>query len=354
MILEYPKRITLKDIARTANLSVAAVSMALRNHASLPASTIDRVKKIANELGYRPDPALSALAAHRTRMQTRRNVTVIACISDWSTRDGWLESPGARTLFDRASERAESLGYDLQHFWAREHGGFSPRLAKVLDARGIRSVILAPAEDETQPNEVDWSAFTVVSLEPPPLDARVPHVGLNHFSNVVRCWHELSERGISRVGFISRQTPAEFAQGQSLAAHTFNQSRSAHPFDRIPDLELTGEDEAEQIQAWLQEHKPQAIISSAPLHHVLTEELKLELSDSLSYISLDVTAEKADDVSGIDANMGIVGETVIDSLNQLQQRGITGQSASPVGTQVAGVWQNGTTLTSPPVLAKSG
>ena len=84
MILEYPKRITLKDIARSAKLSVAAVSMALRNHDSLPAATINRVKKIADELGYRPDPALCALAAHRCRLQPNRNVSVIALISNWS------------------------------------------------------------------------------------------------------------------------------------------------------------------------------------------------------------------------------------------------------------------------------
>ena len=62
--MSWQSRSTLKDIAKHTDLSVAAVSMALRDHASLPAATIARVKHAARELNYTPDPAASALAAH--------------------------------------------------------------------------------------------------------------------------------------------------------------------------------------------------------------------------------------------------------------------------------------------------
>jgi transcriptional regulator with XRE-family HTH domain len=42
-------RIRLKDIAEKAGLSVAAVSMALKDHRSLPASTIKKVKALAKK-----------------------------------------------------------------------------------------------------------------------------------------------------------------------------------------------------------------------------------------------------------------------------------------------------------------
>ncbi|GAB5560508.1 MAG: hypothetical protein SynsKO_21550 [Synoicihabitans sp.] len=354
MILEYPKRVTLKDIARSAKLSVAAVSMALRNHASLPATTINRVKKIADELGYRPDPALSALAAHRCRLQSNRSVSVIALVSNWSTRDGWLNSPGAKELFDNASARATSLGFDLQHFWAREHGGFSPRLSSVLDARGIKSVILAPAQSESVSTDISWDPFTVVSLEPPPIDVILPHVGINHFANVVRCWHELTARGFQRVGLITRDAQLGSAQGQCIAAHTFSQSRTASPFDQVPDLTLGTGNDAAQIASWLKEHRPQAVIASTPVHHLIEQELDILVPEEISYVSLNVTAEKRADISGIDSNIGMVGETVVDTLNQLLQRGITGCSKSPVGTHVSGAWQEGTSLRAPVQLAKSG
>lgn len=354
MILEYPKRITLKDIARTAKLSVAAVSMSLRNHDSLPAATINRVKKIAEEMGYRPDPALSALAAHRCRLQPNRNVSVIALISNWSTRDGWLKSPSAKELFDNASARASNLGFDLQHFWAHEHGGFSSRLTDVLDARGIRSVILAPAESDAVPNEISWDLFTVVSLEPPPRDVVMPHVGINHFANVTRCWHELSDRGFSRVGMITREGQHSSAEGQSIAAHAFCQSQSSHHFDQVPNLTLDRGNEAAQISAWIEQYRPEAVIGCVPVHHLLVDEAELNVPHELNYVSLDVAAEKHADVSGIDSNIGMVGETVVDTLNHLLQRGITGGGKSPVGTHVAGAWQEGNTLEEIQLLAARG
>jgi LacI family transcriptional regulator len=52
------KRITIKDIARTAGLSTAAVSQALRPRADsnikLQQETIDRIKKVAVDLNYQP------------------------------------------------------------------------------------------------------------------------------------------------------------------------------------------------------------------------------------------------------------------------------------------------------------
>ncbi|MEY4242465.1 MAG: hypothetical protein RLZZ245_50 [Verrucomicrobiota bacterium] len=52
------RRTTIKDIARTAGLSIAAVSQALRPHPNsnikLQAETVERVKKVALELNYQP------------------------------------------------------------------------------------------------------------------------------------------------------------------------------------------------------------------------------------------------------------------------------------------------------------
>lgn len=354
MISAPQKRVTLKDVAHTAKLSVAAVSMALRNHPSLPQPTIERVKHIAEKLGYRPDPVLSALAAHRARTKGQRNSSVIAFIDDWSTPEAWLESPGARRLLTQASVQADSLGYDLQHFWAPKHGGLGPRLASVLKTRGIRHVILAPAEKTSQANRVDWSPFTVVSLEPPALDARLPHAGLDHHSNVMRCWHELTRQGITRVGFITPCHHHDFSRVQGLAAHAYQQSHVAPAADRIPELELNHATETGRIRQWIEAHRPDAIISGLPLYQQLTHGLGFAVPSDFSYISLDVTAERSPDISGIDARMETLGETVVDTLNHLQQRGLSGQAISPIGTQVTGIWQAGHTLAARAKLAKSG
>ena len=353
MILELPKRVTLKDIAGHARLSVAAVSMALRNHVSLPSTTIDRVKKIADELGYRPDPALCALAAHRSRVRPSQSVSVIALVSNWTSREGWLELPGMRQLYAGAKARANALGFDLQHFWAREHGGFGKRLSDVLEARGIKSVVLAPATETEAANQQEWDKFTVVSLEPPPLDLRVPHVGVNHYANVVRCWRELTARGFCRVGLVTNKHQFGPGAGQSIAAHSFTQSCTASPFDQVPVLTLEAGHEKAQILAWLQTHRPEAVIGCTPHFFRITAETGLQAPRDFNYVSLDVENDVAG-VSGINCNLEVVGQTVVDTLNQLIQRGITCAQSHAMGTHVEGHWHEGTTLVPRCKLTKIG
>ena len=46
-----PPRKTLRDVARAAELSVSGTSYALRGHPRIPAETVARVRRIAEELG---------------------------------------------------------------------------------------------------------------------------------------------------------------------------------------------------------------------------------------------------------------------------------------------------------------
>ena len=66
-------RPTVKLIAAKAGLSGAAVSLALRDHPSIPPATRARIKRLADQLGYRVDPNVSRLMAYlRQRPQARR------------------------------------------------------------------------------------------------------------------------------------------------------------------------------------------------------------------------------------------------------------------------------------------
>lgn len=105
-----PPATTLKHLAAHLDLSVAAVSMALRDHVSLPATTIARVKRAALKLNYTPNSAVSALAARRQHLRVRRDFSVIALVSHWPTRDAWLQHPSAQRLLAGATARARIYG----------------------------------------------------------------------------------------------------------------------------------------------------------------------------------------------------------------------------------------------------
>ncbi len=56
---------SMRDIAGKAGVSVMTVSRALNNHPGLAPLTRERILQLAGELGYRPNPMVSALMRSR-------------------------------------------------------------------------------------------------------------------------------------------------------------------------------------------------------------------------------------------------------------------------------------------------
>ena len=59
--------ITIKDIAKVAGVSHPTVSRALHDHPGLSPKTVERIKKIAEEMGYVPNAAARGLKTSRTK-----------------------------------------------------------------------------------------------------------------------------------------------------------------------------------------------------------------------------------------------------------------------------------------------
>lgn len=60
--------VTLSDVARAAGVHAATASRALRSTAGVSSQTASRVRDVAEQLGYRPDPAAAALRTRRSRL----------------------------------------------------------------------------------------------------------------------------------------------------------------------------------------------------------------------------------------------------------------------------------------------
>lgn len=144
-----PRRITQRDIAREAGVDVSTVCLSLNGHPRIPAATRDRITALAQQMGYRPDPALSSIAL--TRWQGRRNVKglVIGFLGDPKS-DTEIE---ARIQEDGAREQAEALGYGLERFSLAAYPSM-PKLARVLRARGICGLIVAQTRKQLDESEL--------------------------------------------------------------------------------------------------------------------------------------------------------------------------------------------------------
>lgn len=342
---QHYKRPTLKDIAAKAGLSVAAVSMALRNHASIPKATQERVRKIADELRYAPDPALSALAAHRNSLRVRSNFSVIGLISNWKERDAWTRLQSAQEVIEGAKSRALELGFTLQHFWAGEDGLSPKRFSQILKTRGIRGIILAPFEEFDDTFELDWDAFSVVTIEKPARYPHFHHILQNQYSDYLLCWEMLRSRGYTRVGLVVRSDLADRASHQWEAAHSYAQTQSRSRLDPIPILSLEKSQRADTIRSWLHHYRPQAVISRCDYFFEAAEDEGISVPKDVAYVSLNVSDDRPG-VSGIYQHRKTMGATAVDVLNTLLQRNHRGQHEVSIGTQIDGSWRKGYTLPS--------
>ena len=341
-----PTTTTLKHIAERLDLSVAAVSMALRDHPSLPASTIARVKRAALKLNYTTNSAGSALAAHRQQLRVRRDFSVIALVSNWPTRDDWLQRPSAQRLLAGATARARAYGYELQHHWAREDGMTPARFSRVLASRGIRGLIVAPLEHPDSHLDLAWEHFSTVTIERPVRYAHFHHIVPNYSADLRLAWAHLRERGYLRIGLVIDAGLAERVAHQWEAAHAFEQTRSARPGAVVPTLVVDGTDAPGAIGDWLRQHDPDAVISRCNEVLAAAAALKRRIPRDLGYASLNVV-DDAPGVSGILQHRDVMGATAVDVLHSLLHRNHRGPHEIAQGTQIDGSWHEGRTVARP-------
>ena len=159
-----PKRVSIRTIAKRAGVHHSTVSLAMRKHPSIPAATRERILKIADELGYRPDPMMSALSAYRREIRAPKYRATIAWLTNFAGRDEWKQYYSFREIFDGANERAAQLGYKLDPFWLREAGMTVERATRVLTARNISGLLIAPQGRSHARLRLDWSRFSSVAI----------------------------------------------------------------------------------------------------------------------------------------------------------------------------------------------
>ena len=159
------RRVTMSDVASAAHVHKSTVSLALRNQPKLSAATRDRIRKIAEELGYRPDPMLDLFNLYRRTLEPPRPLGAIAFVSDQSSSAAFARSERHEVVFTAARDEAKLLNFALELFLVGPEQLSPARLSHVLQARGITGILLCALSPATHSLDIDWSQFCVVGIE---------------------------------------------------------------------------------------------------------------------------------------------------------------------------------------------
>src|SRR5688572_25317997 len=125
---------TLRDVARRAGVSHTTVSLALRNDPVLPAPTRQRVRRLADTMGYRPNMLVSALMTQVRLRHPRRATEVIAVLTGGPSADNWKQHSAAVGFYEGARQRADDLGMRVECFWLGLDGARVAEVSRVLRA----------------------------------------------------------------------------------------------------------------------------------------------------------------------------------------------------------------------------
>ncbi|MBK1875316.1 LacI family DNA-binding transcriptional regulator [Pelagicoccus mobilis] len=338
------RRVTQKDIAQAAGLSIAAVSMALKGNQALPESTINRVRKIAEELGYVPDPALSALAAHRSFTRQRTSFSVLALVTHGDHSCDWEKRESSKSLIHWTSERAKQLGYRLEHFSTYSENLSPSRLSQILCARGIRGLILSPASQLPEDCGIDWEKFSIVSIEQEKPELGIHCVASDQYGDMKTCWEKLRAKGIQKIGLALDSTCPSEGNEQWQAAHLYSLSHHGiEAKDIVPTLNIGADDEPEKLAQWISENKPEAIISNKAGLPEQLKELGVSIPQDMAFVSLNAEDE-SDSISGIQRSSEIIGSVAVDTLNSLIQQNRFGTRQAAISTKVRSKWHDGESI----------
>ncbi|HWL51744.1 MAG TPA: LacI family DNA-binding transcriptional regulator [Chthoniobacteraceae bacterium] len=343
------RRVTIRDIASALDLHYSTISLALRNDPRINAGTRARVQEMAAQLGYRPDPMVRALSAYRT---AQRSPTFHATLA-WLTDDRhslYRNNYPFFGFFEGASQRAKELGYLLEEFPFRQSAMSHKRFAKMLLARGISGILVAPLPLVRSRARIrmDWSPFSAVTIGASLAWPRLHSVGNDHYSMIQLAVRQAIKRGYHRIGFCLHKRTNERVDGATVGSYLAEMMRRPR-LPVIPPLILpsgSGRDDPRAraaILQWMADHRPDLVMASVtPLLEWIAEFTGLSVPGELGTLSLNSAMETRQ--SGIYQNLHHVGRVAVEMLVEMIHRGERGIPPLQHRMLLEGVWNEGETM----------
>jgi LacI family transcriptional regulator len=338
-------RVTLADIAEACQVTKMTVSRVLSEKKGVRPDVRERVRDMAEKMGYRPDPALSALTRHRRQqlsiVQPRGDVIPLLMPTE---AEAQLTNPYYvfSDMVSSMHNRAAMLGYRIEPVFLRRGSDDYRRHLRTFYHRGIRGILVLATVDLPPVIPEEWSSFAVVMLGSG--SGQHPfHAVRNDFFQMMLCAVEvLRAKGYRRIGYVATETDARSA-GRPVGALL---SAAAH----YPDLAVatfatpeweTSVDPA--FVAWYQEFRPECLLSVAFLWGDWIQKLRLKVPDDVGIAQLN-RPQAVTDIAGVVTSPSLQGRLAVERIHQLILNNEIGVPEDRTIIRVDGNWQEGRTV----------
>lgn len=355
----------MQTIAERAGVSLMTVSRALKNNPRLSQATRSRIQQLATELGYRPNPLVSALM---TQLRSAR------APKDWPTLAFLAAHPDAvyapghtynAQIHAGALERATQLGYKLERFSLIEPGMTWQRMRGLLRARGVPGVILPPLPDPIPAIDFDWTHFACAVVGYSYRKPELHRAANDQFNTIRTAVQRLTDLGHRRIGLAirhedDRRVDNKWAGG-FLSFHPYLPAGRKLPvflwhYEPSPTRKRSAEgfeswegrvERPAGFAEWVERHRPDAILALQPLVvRGWLSSLGLRVPRDIALISLNLQPDQPG-FSGIDQNNTLVGAAAVELVVEQIHHNEQGVPARAKTVMISGDWVDGGTTRQP-------
>ena len=247
---------SIRSIAQHLGLSKSTVAGALREQRGYSSSTIAKVRKAACELGYRPNPLVTACMTRIRDGSLAGSVQTFAYLSEipWQLLN---QQPDQMNSYLGAKARAAELGFSIDFLSPQRRATSTNRLQDILQARGISGLILAPTDNPHTFN-LQWEQFAAVSIGSYLKSPRFDSVSYDYYAAITDLCERMRDAGYRRLG-LAVTANSDVQAGHAVRAGFLRwQADSVADANAIPvSFAMNGP----RLREWVDTHHPDCVIA---------------------------------------------------------------------------------------------
>jgi LacI family transcriptional regulator len=215
----------------------------------------------------------------------------------------------------------------------------------MLEARGIRGVIITPLPDAMGHITMNFSRVAAATVGFPLAKPHIHHCSGWHLQFMSLALRKIMRKGYHRIGYAifpdadrygSFSYSSRFLLYQSTIPAKQRVPMLVHPQEKHPPT-------IEKFQSWYEKNRPEVILSTGYVVEEWMAKLGIVAPKDVAFANLSLIDKKSS-VSGIFERARNVGACAVDLVVQQIQQNILGVPDIPKSIHIEGEWVDGKTI----------
>jgi len=339
---QHNLRVTLRDVAKHAGVGLATASRAMRDDPATTVATREKVKGVAAEIGYRPDPAMSRLIERRWSGRRVARGMNVGYLYNRSGKTGQM----GRQQWEKFCTVAEAEGYslieeDLSEFVSAE------KLMQRLRAQGVEGLLVSLLPEVPYELDAVFAKLPAVSIGVSHYRPKCPIILHDEFSAITEIFERLQALGYRRIGVVLANYPNSVSTDLRMGAILCRRSMQRPQKNRIPILfyrtkEYPFDDE---FGKWVEKQKVDVVLADS--HEVLerVQSLGFKIPVDFGFATFNLwQPDLIGTVAGYYRDNNSLCAQALRLLNMMIRTERTGSHNAGLLEMVAGEWKDGSSL----------